>query len=362
MLGSYVKPEPEPPAVSPDAAAPEPGAAAEADTAARTADQPAAGTAAMKQLAPFLGGWFEDKSHGDVASLSTFLTACDWSWTTRPFLTNAPNQMWVVEQHADDGPCEMRIGVELNALMQKLVQLVGAAPFVRYDCSGAEFEFELFTGVTGKATVSWEGPDLHLHKVICAPAYVLDCHWVYSVVRPAAAAAAVEKHATCKADYEPSHETAMAMSAGEACRVLGDVGAEWTKVSVNRDGADVVGHVPTSFLKLATPVAAGGGAGGADAAASVGSAEEAVPPAAVTHEAAADVPFGSREEMWCLQVNTVFKRAVVAEAIGQAPGGDSSDASASLKGEAVPEMDHSMHQVWVRAQDGDGGMLGMLMR
>ena len=79
-------------------------------------------------------------------------------------------------------------------------------------------------------------------------------------------------------------------------------------------------------------------------------AEEGVPPAVA---AAADVPFGSREEMWCRQTNKVFKRAPTAEGQGD---------FASLKGDAVPEMDHTMHQVWVRAQDGDGGVLGMLMR
>eukprot|EP01043_Picozoa_sp_COSAG02_P030868 COSAG02_NODE_1992_length_10163_cov_93.953200_2_plen_362_part_00 len=346
----------------------------------------------QERLAPFLGKWFEDKSHGDVSSLNTFLMACDWSWATRPLLCNAPNQMWVVQQHADDAPDQMRIGVELNALMQKLVQIVGAAPFVRYDCSGTEFEFELFTGVTGYGQVTWEGKALHLDKFIIAPSYVLECRWIYSIVTPAlqpgSALAETQRQATCKADYTPSHDTAMAMSAGETGRVVGEVGEEWTQLRVQRGATEIVGHVPTSFLTLspndecndeggsstaspmvegvppATKMTAGGAmAGAADAADAASEATRG--------DASIDVAYSNREELWCRQVNRVFKRAprdgVCAAA--QDPSDDAMEGRpwdradrANLKGDAVPEMDHNMHQVWVRAQDGDGGVLGKLMR
>lgn len=345
----------------------------------------------QERLAPFLGKWFEDKSHGDVSSLSTFLMACDWSWATRPLLCNAPNQMWALQQHADDAPGHMRIGVELNALMQKLVQIVGAAPFVRYDCSGTEFEFELFTGVTGYGQVTWEGDALHLHKFIIAPSYVLECDWVYSVVSPApqpgSALAEPQRQATCKADYTPSHDTAMAMSAGETGRVVGEVGKEWTQVRVQRGGREIVGHVPTSFLTLspndeaststasqmvegvppATKNTAGEAmAGAACTADAVGAAGEATRGVASVDEAYSD-----REELWCRQANRVFKRAPRdgVRATEQGPSDGAMEGRpweradrANLKGDAVPEMDHTMHQVWVRAQDGDGGVLGKLMR
>lgn len=347
-------PEPAPERESEPAAEPA-VAAAEKESTAHAAgsggESESSEPSVQARLAPFLGSWFEDKSHGDVSSLGTFLTACAWGWATRPLLTNAPNQMWIVQQHEDDGQAEMRIGVELNALMQRLVQLVGAAPFVRYDCSGAPFEFELFTGVTGRATVSWEAGALHLHKVITAPEYVMECHWVYSVVQPATAPGQPVQYAKCKADYVPSHDTAMAMSAGETGRVVGEVSEEWTKICVTRGDKELVGHVPTSFLDVST-------------------AEEGVPPVADQGAAAsADASFGEREEMWCRQTNKVFKRRAAADgdeaaaaAEGEVTAAGATAAAASLKGEAVPDMDHTMHQVWIRAQDGDGGVLGMLMR
>lgn len=351
------------------------------DTSTSTGELSAAHSSAptlQDRLVPFLGQWFEDKSHGDVSSLNKFLMGCDWSWATRPLLCNAPNQMWVVQQHADDAPAQIRIGVELNALMQKLVQLVGAAPFVRYDCSGAEFEFELFTGVTGYGQVSWVGKELHLHKFIVAPSYVLECHWVYSVVNPApqpgSFPAAAQRQATCKTDYTPSHGTAMAMPAGEAGRVIGEVGEEWTKLCVQRGDTEVVGYVPTSFLTLSPNIETD--------TSTASPAEEGVPPTTETTAeeatggaataAAVDVAYSDREEMWCRQTNRVFKRAAP-DGVGTVEPVPTDGAEEgtkpweragrpNLKGDAVPDMNHTMHQVWIRAQDGDGGVLGMLMR
>jgi hypothetical protein len=265
------------------------------------------------KLRPFLGKWFENKSHGDVSSLSTFLAACGWSWATRPLLCNAPNQMWVVEQHADDSPEQMRIGVELNALMQRLVHVVGAAPFVRYDCSGAEFEFELFTGVTGHGKVSWEGEALHMDKFIVAPSYVLECHWVYSIVAPA------------------PQPVSLAMP--QVARATGSV-------------EEAIPPTTATTSEEAIPVAA----------------EEDTSAGGVV-----DIPYSDREEMWCRQSNRVFKRAAAAiqgTNDGTVEGTRTLSPAdlASLKGDAVPAMDHEMHQVWGRARDGDGGVLGALMR
>eukprot|EP01050_Picozoa_sp_SAG11_P009852 SAG11_NODE_957_length_6394_cov_4.145512_6_plen_320_part_00 len=315
-------------AVNPAMPEPEPEHEPEPEPEPEPAEPEPADVAKLQELLlPLLGSWFEDKSKGDVSSLGTFLTACGWGWATRPLLTNAPNQMWCLQQHADDGPCSIRIGVEVNALMKKLVSLVGAAPFVRYDCSGAPFEFELFTDVTGIGTVSVDYKDcsLTIDQTITAPEYVLVCKWTYRVVQPASPQEPAEaQQATCKMDYSPSFEGAIAIAAGEVVSVISEPGEDWTKVSVSRAEGEVVGHVPTSFLQFTGQEVSCGG-----------TPKEQL------------VAHGCREELWCEQINEVFKRAVN---------------SAGLKGEPVPDMDHTMNQVWVRAQAGDGGMLGRLMR
>lgn len=273
----------------------------------------------------FTGRWLEDKSRGDVAHLNEFLTACDWGWATRQILCSAPNQIWAIEQ---PGPAKLKMGVEANALTKKLVGLVGAKPSVEYDCSGAEFSFELFTGVVAKAHCSWEDDGtLALTMSITAPAYIIDCVWTYRLVQVQDTEPIVI--ATCKEDYTPSFDGAIPMNQGEPCRILGEVGADWTKVCIVQHSEETIGYVPTSFLSFA--------------------AMESARPAAPNGLKAANTPAPSIEsdearpqELRCDQINKVFKRE-----------GDS-------KGPPVPELDHSIQQVWVRADTRKRGLFGHL--
>jgi hypothetical protein len=305
-------------------------------------------------LRPFLGRWFEDKSRGDVSALGTFLTACNWNWATRQILCSAPNMMWEIKPVNEGGSQKMTLGVESNALMKKLIQMVGAAPFVTYDCSGAQFSFELFTGVTAHgAKVNFVGGNLFLRKVITAPSYMIECEWVYRIVEEAVAEEGVPPTltGTCREDYVPSFDGAIPMKKDEVCTVVGDLGVDWTKVRVQRDGEDVIeGFVPTSFIVV---VQAAEPAAESEPEVEPESEPEAEPEAEAqpdSESAPEPVSAAGRVEMWCKQTNRVFKRAV--------EGGD--DAVAE-RGDEVPDMHHTMEQVWVRCAEGQHHLLGKLL-